>query len=151
VTRNNNAIGIAPVPKAKYASGIVATAGQLRKARDMWDETVSINAELERLRPALLSPTANLPYEISLDDAWKPITKDPIRTLLKINPAGGYVLLISNIDGAPQMTRVRFPDKKDYRLTELFNEPGASSFARKEDSFEFLAAPYDVRVFQIHF
>lgn len=149
VTRTANAIGISPEPKAKYTTGITATSSQLRKSRDMWDDTVALNAELEQLRPALLSPTAEVPYEIALDDAWKPITKDPLRTLLKVNPAGGYILLLANIDGAPQMTRVRFPEKKDYKLTELFNAPDASSFARKEDAFEFLAAPYDVRVFQI--
>jgi hypothetical protein len=149
VSRGNGIIGISPAPKPQYATGITATSNQLRQSRNVWNATVALNAELDQLRPALLSPTANVPYEIALDDGWKPITENPIRALLKVNPAGGYVLLLSNIDGAPQLVRVRFPDKKDYTLTELFNAPDASQFARKEDAFEFLAAPYDVRVFQI--
>lgn len=149
VTREVRVVGIAPDPKPKYSIGMTATNSQLRQARDMWNATVDLNAELSQLRPVLLSPTANIPYEISLDPKWEPVTKNPVRTLLKVNPAGGYTLILANIDAAPQRIRVHFPDKKDYTLTELFNPPGASMFERKDDAFEFQAAPYDVRVFQV--
>jgi hypothetical protein len=148
VTRDGRVVGISPNPIAKYHAGMVATNSQLRQSKDMWDATVALNGELNQLRPALLSPTADIPYEIALDDKWAPVTPSPIRTLLKRNPAGGYVLLLANVDAAPQHAQVRFAGKK-YKLTELFNPPGASLFKRQGDAFEFVAAPYDVRVFQI--
>lgn len=148
VTRDGRVVGIASNPQAKYSIGTVATSSQLRQSRDLWNATVSLNSELKQLAPALLSPTADIPYEIALDDKWKPITKDPIRCLLKTNPAGGYILLLANIDSAPQHVRVRFPGKK-YKMTELFNAPGAEQCEQKGDAIDFLSAPYDVRVFQI--
>lgn len=148
VTREARVIGISPAPKAKHRIGVVATDSQLRQSRELWEATTALNAQLTQLRPVLLSPTAREPYTVELDDAWKPVTQTPIRTLLKVNPAGGYTLLLANVDGAPQRVRVRFAGK-NYRLTELFNEPGANLLERKEDAFEFLTTPYDVRVFQI--
>lgn len=148
VTRDGRVVGIAPNPLPKYSVGTVATNSQLRQSRDMWHATIELNAELKELTPSLLSPTADIPYEVALDTKWTPITRDPIRTLLKHNPAGGYTLLLANVDSAPQHVRVRFPGK-NYKMTEHFNPPGAAQNERKDDSFDFLSVPYDVRVFQI--
>jgi hypothetical protein len=148
ITREANVIGIAPNSQPKHQIGVVATKDQLRQSRNLWDATIELNGELTQLRPALLSPTANVPYEIAIDDKWQTVTPNPIRTLLKTTPAGGYVLLMANIDDAPTRARIRFPEK-NYKLTELFNPADAGLFKRDGDAFEFLSAPYDVRVFQI--
>jgi hypothetical protein len=148
VTREARVIGIAPDVRPKYSIGITATGTQMRQARNLWDATIEVNKELDQLRPALLSPTADIPYEIALDDKWESVTTMPVRSLLKVNPAGGYTLLLANIDSTPAKVRVRFPDKA-FKVTELFSPEGASMFKHEGDNFDFSFAPYDARVFQI--
>jgi hypothetical protein len=148
VTRDAKVVGISPDPKPKYYLGTTATASQLRQSRDLWHATAALNAELETLKPSLLSPTADVPYEVALDDAWKPVTETPIRTLLKTNPAGGYTLLMANVDAAQQKVRVRFPGK-NFKATQIFDAENAGEFAREGDAFQVLCQAYDIRVFHI--
>jgi hypothetical protein len=148
VTRDAKVVGISPNPQAKLRLGMTATQMQLRQSKEMWDATAALNAEIEQLTPAILSPTADVPYVIELDDAWKPVTKDPIRTLLKVNPAGGYILMIANVDSTPIHARFRFPGK-EYTAKQLFNAPDAGLVETKDGNTEFTATAFDTRVFQI--
>lgn len=148
VTRDGKVVGISPDPKPKYHIGYVANETQLRQSKELWHATAALNEQITTLRPALLSPTAKVDYSVEVDDSWKPVTKTPIRTILKENPAGGYVLLVANIDAVPQHVRIRFADKK-FKTTELFNPPGAFFLETKEDAMEFMSGAWDVRIFQI--
>ena len=150
VPRDGGCIGMAPDPLADYKGGgtkpTIATGDQVRMSRALWESAVALNRELAQLRPALLSPTARVPYEVYVDDGWKSVTPDPIRTLLKQDPAGGYTLLVVNVDDAPQRLRVRFQDLR-FRATEPFDH--AAHFQRDRDALEFAATPYATHVFRI--
>ncbi|HEY2586320.1 MAG TPA: hypothetical protein VGI81_11205 [Tepidisphaeraceae bacterium] len=143
VTRFGSVVGMAPTPRASYGANLVATAEQLRMSRELWDESVTINKEIESLRPALLSPTEKTHYDVALDDTWPSITPDPIRTLLKRDPAGGSVMLIVNIDAAPVRARIRC---KGFAAEQRFEAAGAGMFQTDGDGFEMTCTPYDVRV-----
>jgi hypothetical protein len=146
VTRAGAVVGMAPAPRASYGANLVATADQLRISRALWDESVVINKEIESLRPALLSRTEKIPYDVALDDTWPSTTPEPIRTLLKHDPAGGSVMLIVNIDSAPVHVRIGC---KGFAAEQQFEEAGAGNFAATADGFEMTCTPYDVRI--VHF
>lgn len=145
VTRNGGVVGMAPDPAADYEQDLVATAGQLRLSRELWAAATAINREIETLRPALLSPTAKAKYQVFLDPVWRPLTPEPIRTLLKTHPDGGYVLIVVNVDAAPQRVRIVLPEMKS-SPTQLFEAATAGGFKTDNSAIEFLAGPYDVRV-----
>lgn len=148
VTRNGNVIGVAPNPQADYGQDLVATAEQLQSSRALWDMSTRVNRELEQLRPALLSPTAKIEYQAYLESAWPFVTKTPIRTLLKTDPSGGYVLLVVNIDAAPQRARILFPGMT-YDAEQMFESKGAGQFKIENDGISLLMGPYDVRIVRI--
>lgn len=104
------------------------------------------NKEIDALRPALLSPTEKLPYDVEVDDHWPAISPEPIRTLLKHDPAGGSVLLLVNVDSAPIHVRIGC---KGVVAEQKFEAPGAGSFAASADGFEMTCTPYDVRVIHL--
>ena len=148
VTRNGGVVGMAPNPAADYGQDLVATNEQIAASRALWAAAEAINRELESLRPALLSPTAKLPYQVFLDPAWKPVTSEPVRTLLKTHPSGGHVLIVVNVDAGPQRVRIVLPGMK--RATQPFEAGvGAGRFKADNGALEFLAGPYDVRVIRI--
>ncbi len=148
VTRNGSVVGMAPDATASYGQDLVATADQLRLSRELWQAAVALNREIEQLRPALLSPTAKLPYEVHLDSDWPPVTPEPIRTLLKTDPSGGFVLLVVNIDASPQRVRIVFPDS-NLAAEQLFESQGAGRFSAEKGGFQFLSGPYDVRAIRL--
>ena len=148
VTRNGGVVGMAADPIADYGQDLIATADQLRASRELWSAATQINREMNELRPALLSPTAKTPYQVFLDPAWPPVTPEPIRTLLKAHPAGGHVLIVVNLDAAPQRVRIVLPGMKS--ATQMFEAAGAGRFKTEGGAIEFLATPYDVRVILVN-
>lgn len=145
-TRTGSVVGMSPDPRASYGQGIEATADQLQMSRALWQSAVSINQQITTLRPAIFSPTEKIPYHVDLDDAWPTITPDPIRTLLKRDPAGGCVMLLVNIDAAPMHVRVRCPG---YVAKQQFESPSAGGFSQTADGFEMICTPYDARVIRM--
>jgi hypothetical protein len=148
VTRNGGVVGMAPDPMADYGQDLIATADQLRASRELWSAAIQVNREIDELRPALLSPTAQTPYQVFLDPAWPPVTPEPIRTLLKTHPAGGHVLIVVNVDAAPQRVRIVLPGMTS--ATQMFEAAGAGRFRADGDAVEVLATPYDVRVVRVN-
>lgn len=145
-TRTGSVVGMSPDPSPSYGRGIVATEDQLRMSRDLWHAAESINKQIDLLRPALLSPTEKIPYQVDLDDGWPGITPEPIRSLLKHDPAGGSVLLLVNIDAAPMHVRVHC---KGYTAQQQFEAPGAGQFQATGEGFELICTPYDARVIRL--
>jgi hypothetical protein len=111
--RGAQVIGIAPEPPASYPNhnpgDVVATSEEIVASQTLWNATVSLNAELEGLQPVLLSPTASLSYRVAI--RRRGITATPIRSMLKLNPAGGYTLLVVNVDDTPLQTRFSFAQR----------------------------------------
>jgi hypothetical protein len=114
IARGNNVIGIAPHPQHDYCppspppcTWLKATPNDVTASTNLWNGTVALNAELTRLQSVILSPTATLTYQIGYQGTS--ITATPIRTMLKVNGAGVYTLLMINIDSVPLNTQVTLP------------------------------------------
>jgi hypothetical protein len=106
VTREGHVVGISPDTPESRGSGAEATPADALRSRELWSGAAALNAELERLTPALLSPTARLPYQVRF--AGDNRTAVPIRTMLKATD-GGYTLLAVNLEASPMGVRFRLP------------------------------------------
>jgi hypothetical protein len=148
VTREADVVGIAPDPATAYQpSGFIATQDQLRASRDLWNGAAALNKEIKKLTPVLLSPTSKIEYHVLLDPSWPPVSKEPICTLLKTDPAGGLVLLIANLDDAPFRLRIVFPGRLVHPQS-LFDDPAAAHLLYSQDHLELNVGPY--AVFALH-
>ena len=111
-SRNALVIGIAAKPASSYpgahAQDAVATPAAIAASQNLWNETVSLNAEIDRLQRVLLSPTAALAYSVGI--RGRAITTTPIRSLLKKSRDGVYTLLVVNIDNVPLSMLFTFPE-----------------------------------------
>lgn len=145
-TRIGSVVGMSPAPRASYGEGIVATEDQMRMSRDLWQAAAMINKQIDSLRPALLSPTESISYQVDLDDGWPSITPEPIRTLVKHDPAGGSIMLLVNMDDAPIHVRVRC---KGFIVEQQFEAAAAGQFQPGADGFELTCTPYDARVIRL--
>jgi hypothetical protein len=106
VTRQGHVLGISPHTRESYDSYTVATASQAAQSRALWAGAAALNAELERLTPRLLSPTARLRYDVYFSGESR--TSSPIRTMLK-ETDGVYTLLAANLEDRPLGARYQFP------------------------------------------
>lgn len=105
VTREGLVIGIAPGTQESYGKHATATPRQVEQSRALWAGAALLNAELERLTPRLLSPTATLPYTVYFTGASR--NPSPIRTMLK-GAGDPCTLLASNTEGRPFGVRFQF-------------------------------------------
>jgi hypothetical protein len=148
--RNGGCIGIAPDPKPVYAiqkkEAVSATPLQLQRSKELWNQVVAMNKQIAMLRPSILSPTANMHYDVYTNANLPSVSTNPIRTLLKIDPSGGYNLLLANIDASDQQVKIRFPGNK-ITVKELFSS--SRQVKKTKSDFELLCTGYDVRIFHI--
>ena len=71
-----------------------------------WNASARLNEQLEALRPAILSPTADVDYSVAF--VGHNFSHTPIRTLLKASPTG-LILLAVNLDASgPLLVRFSF-------------------------------------------
>ncbi|MEN6358356.1 MAG: hypothetical protein ABFD83_14885 [Armatimonadota bacterium] len=153
ILRGGKCIGIAPDPQPDYNRStspdrVKANARQLAASRELWETVVGLNREIAGLRPSILSPTASVPYEVYIQDLPPSVSSSPIRTLLKTNPAGGYTLLLSNVQAKPWNARVRFPDLRKLTVNELFADN--KQIAVNGDSFDISCPGFDARAFSVY-
>jgi hypothetical protein len=152
VTRDGQVLGIAPGPSADYGdvpdydgrgdTPLAVGAQDLAASRELWRDVSVVNRELAALTPALLSPTAAVPYRVEVRGLSEVAT--PIRALLK-RDSESYVLIAVNLADRALRTRFAF----DARVAELRRPfaPGARVVAgefRWEDRLE----PLAVRVYR---
>ena len=145
-------LGISPDPLPYYYEHnpmirATATADQVNQSRNLWMQAVSLNSEIEEIKSSILSPTANVTYEVYVDSNLAAISPTPVRTLLKKDPGGGYTLMVVNVDSVPQRVRVRFPGSQSLNANELF--ASGSQFSVTGDCLDFGCLAYDVRVFHV--
>jgi hypothetical protein len=105
VTRRGKVIGVAPGTPADAGAGIGATADQVRKSRELWASLPTLNRELARLAPAILSPTSAERYAVRF--SGRSATADPVRAILK-EEGGVYTLLAVNLERAELGVRFEF-------------------------------------------
>lgn len=152
VTRNGRVVGVAP--DTREAAGIAlpygpsppiaATAAEAAASRALWQSIRVLNREIAALAPALLGPTADLPYRVYVAGAAASAT--PIRSLLKVMPNGDLLLIAVNIDNVSLEARFFFPGRR-FALSRLHDDPlgpdGSAGIWR--DTF----APFGVRLYRL--
>lgn len=110
VLRAGGSIGVRPNPPASYPGDpAFFTAEQIGAADALWDSLDAaqggLNAELQALRPVILSPGTPDVYTVAV--SRNPMSAAPVRTLLKTY-GGSYYLLAVNIDAVSLDARITF-------------------------------------------
>jgi hypothetical protein len=105
VTRRGRVIGVAPDTRADAGAGIRATADQVRRSRELWAGIRTLNRELSRLAPTILSRTSAERYVVYF--SGRSATANPIRAMLK-EENGVYTLLAVNLERAALTARFEF-------------------------------------------
>ena len=147
VTREGNVIGIAPETAESYGTGARATQPEAARSRALWAGAAALNAELARLAPRILSPTARLAYDVSFSGTAR--ISSPIRTILK-QADGGYTLLAANLEGRPMGAGYRFP--RNIESVRRLNPDGSVTLVAPEGAEfrdalgAFGAAVYEIRL-----
>jgi hypothetical protein len=147
VTREGFVIGIAPGTPERYGSRAPATPSEVERSRALWAGAAALNAELDRLTPRLLSPTAGLPYDVYFSGESR--TRSPIRTMLK-QTGGLYTLLASNIENRSFDVRIQFASRLA-SVKRLEGNGSATSITPSGGMFgdslgPFAAAVYEIRL-----
>jgi len=147
VTREGLVLGIAPETPTAYDAHAAATPTEVSQSRSLWAGAASLNAELSRLTPELLSPTAGMSYRVYYSGESR--IPSPIRAMLKVRD-GRYTLFAANLEKQAFRARFEFPSaiasvrrlNPDGSITELQSE--GASFSDALDEF-------GVGVYQIRF
>jgi hypothetical protein len=147
VTRIRDVVGIAPDPVLDYDGRGAATPEERSQSRALWRGATALNAELRRLTPLILSPTADLPYAVHYSGQSK--TRGPIRTMLKPTKRG-YTLFASSIERASLGARFQFLSKIA-SVRRLEPNGSATALAPNGGVFRDRFGPFSVGVYEITF
>ncbi len=173
VSRSGGALGIGPalpldygvqLPESEQGPPFKPEPAQVGQARALWQTVARLNREIERLSPALLSPTAQTPPRaelLPLDDG-PPLAEGetPIRLLLKqqdgVQPGGqiggqigGHLtLLAANLSHRPWRLRISLPGGIK-RLERWFDTDPAPALNAGNRQFEEDFPPLGVRVYRL--
>jgi hypothetical protein len=146
-SRDIDLIGIAPNPPVSYIPGQAeATPEQLVQSQTLWLAAQQINSELATLTPSILSPTATVNYSLSIE--WEGRSHTPIYSLLKPDPAGGYILIIVNVDNAIFRVTTIWPSVLT-AVDPMFENRSAYTLGPTDTSFVDTYEPYQVHVYHI--
>jgi hypothetical protein len=158
-TRAQGFVGIAPNPPlngyGRRPDELKITPQQAKQSSDLWDAVAAVNQEIASLAATLLSPTvrpAELSYGVSIANRSAPnsaaFAANPIRTLLKREADGSYLLMAVNLDN--RSMDVTFDFSKELQGAELLFEPGAAAPAvAGEGRFTYSFSAFDSNVFRI--
>jgi hypothetical protein len=106
IIREGRVLGIAPATPTAYDAHAEVTPAEAKRSRALWSGATELNAELSRLTPELLSPTAGMTYRVYF--SGESHTPSPIRTMLKVS-GGRYTLFVANIEKHAFGARFEFP------------------------------------------
>jgi hypothetical protein len=147
VTREGQVLGIAPETPTGYDAFAQATPAEVTQSRSLWWGARDLNAELERLTPELLSPSAGMEYRIYY--SGESHTPSPIRSMLKVRK-GRYTLLATNIE--KQTFGVRFEFATQIVAVKRINPDGSATTIRPLGrAFTDSLGPFGAAVYQIRF
>ncbi len=146
VTRDGLVIGVGPDTPERYGGYSPASPDEVSRSRALWAGVRDLNAELERLVPWILSPSASLPYTVTFSGESR--TPDPIRTALK-ERNGEYALLVANIERVPMTAGFRF-DRELGSVIRIDSDGRETPLQVRGTAFqdglgEFAAAAYRIR------
>lgn len=147
MSREGQVVGIAPETPTAYDAHAEATPTEASRSRDLWLGAGALNAELSRLAPELLSPTAGMTYRVYY--SGESHTQSPIRTMLKIRDAR-YSLFAANIE--KQALGARFEFASQIGSVTRLNPDGSTTELNPEGSmFRDSLGQFDVGVYHIRF
>jgi hypothetical protein len=117
-SREGNVIGIRPDTPVSYDSGFGGYKGELRKADqelmnksiETWNAVKKINAEIAKLTPVILQPSADVRYEIIVDKENR--SQTPVYSMLKAYGKKWYLFLVNVDSDNTYSVSVRFKDRK---------------------------------------
>lgn len=129
-SRKSQMIGIRPDTPLKYlnvgqcagaywSDMLQISAEKAEQSRALWNTVSSINFELQRLIPAILSKTSRLKYRVLISRTG--ISSTPIRTMLK-EYDGYYYLIAVNLDRASVKTIFEIPSRSSSPVETLFEK-----------------------------
>ena len=147
VTRIWDVVGISPDPVPDYSGRGAATPAERSQSRALWRGATALNAELGRLTPLVLSPTADLPYTVYYSGRSK--TRGPIRTMLKATKEG-YTLFASNIERALLGACFQFPSEIA-SVRRLEHNGSVTALAPDGGVFRDRFGPFGAGVYEIRF
>jgi hypothetical protein len=145
ITRAWAIVGISPDPLPDYDGRGAATSEQIARSQALWKGAAALNAELDRLAPRILSPTADLPYSVHY--AGPGTTSRSIRTMLKSDGAG-YTLFASNIERATYDARFQF-SRNIASVARLEQDRSTTPLVADGSIFRDSLGPFGVGVYQI--
>ena len=155
VNRDGNIIGMSPDPQIAYLEQgpnkpkpSPAKPMQLVQSKALWMAARQINKELHELTPSLLSPTVGQDVKYTVTTKGEHVTDEPIRSLLKPHPDGGYILLTVNLDDAVLFTSFNLPDGFKM-VAPLFENRKPYEIKPKQTNFTDRFEPFDVHVYRI--
>nr|MBR9811724.1 hypothetical protein [bacterium] len=124
-----------------------ATTIQAITAKALWETAAAVNRELQELAPTILSPTVGdeFGYRVSFEGAA--ITPSPLRTLLKHNPNGGFVLITANMDNTVITGQFEF-DRSPGQPKLMFGGKNEIILDKSERSFTLSYEPFEVKIVQ---
>ena len=145
---NITRFGMAPDIRTEIPGRPRASTTQAITAKALWETAAAVNHELQELTPAILSPTvgAEVGYRVSFEGTS--ITPSPLRTLLKNNPNGGFVLITVNMDNTVITGQFEF-DRSLEEPKLMFGSKNEIPFDKKTRSFSLSYEPFQVRVIQL--
>ena len=151
ISRSGLSIGASPDPVPKQGGEPhLATPTHQSESLETWLAVAMINSELTSLTPSLLSPTAgsNVAYHVSI--TGQDVSSAPIRTLLKQDPSGGYILLTVNVDYAVLNVQYTF-ENEIANVIQMFDNSSSTVLEADERTFQQNYEPFSVHIFHIDF
>ena len=156
-TRAMGFVGIAPNPPldgyGRRPDELQISPEQAQQSKDLWAGVASTNAEINFLTPALLSPTvapSDLSYSLQLSNLSAPdsaaFAPNPVRTLLKRDQNGRYILLAVNHDNRSMDVTFSFSKTLD-SLELLFEGNQSETAADGRSQFTYHFGAFDTNVF----
>ncbi len=164
--RSSGAIGIAPVPALDYGiqvfdgrrrDGPKPGPGAIAAAAGLWQTVARLNREIDRLAPALLSPTAGFDYQVrllalepgaaSLLATAESDASAPLRLLLK-SFDGRFTLLAVNLTPQRWRLAVSLPQPMR-RIERWFDTDAPPALLAGGSGFEEDFPPHAVRIYRL--
>jgi hypothetical protein len=158
VCRDGNVIGMAPEPKVAYVPSprqegytqpTPARPDQLIVSRALWAMATQVNRELTELAPALLAPTVDpvgMPYGVTVAGLGR--TEEPVHSLLKPHPEGGYLLLSVNLEDTVLDATYSFP-RELQSVERLYENQLPLTLDQAAREFRDTYEPFEAHVYRI--
>ena len=112
VTRVGQVIGIGPrtpfMTSNDNGGGTPLNASESSRhaSQLLWGAATRLNAEMSALESAILSPTSTAPYSVAFNG--NNLSATPLRSVLKVDPTRGLVLIVVNVDAGTMHGRISF-------------------------------------------